>query len=183
MSIGKRTGFDFSKHKLHETRNDNLIMYHLKKPGTSHDNIKYINVGGIMAVTGDYGNWIFCREFVPSADGYVSDEYWIEKLHIASSQKGKEYDSHATEAAIKARNLEEEGWQGKELQEMKEYLENCLRYVDNEFEYTSYAYGHTPSFIDNESVTFVENTKYWLLMVFDGFDEICRLLNKKTEIC
>ena len=40
----------------------------------------------LCVVTGDVGNWMFCREFHPSSKGHVSDYYWVEKLQMSSSQ-------------------------------------------------------------------------------------------------
>ena len=121
---GKRTGLDFSKHELLCTKSDELTIHHLKKPNTYYDSIKYINTQGIMAVTGDYGNWIFCREFHPSADDYVSSGYWCEKLSIASCQVYKEYDPEETEKEIKRRlksKVYEDYCSEKNKEEYKEY--------------------------------------------------------------
>ena len=69
---GRRTKLNFSQHELHVIKQEDLLVHHLRKPGTDMDNIKYINTNGVMVVTGDYGNWMFCREFHPSADGLVN---------------------------------------------------------------------------------------------------------------
>ena len=98
--IGKRTEIDFSKHEVIVQKNDLVSIYYLKKPNTVIDSIKYINCEGIMSVTGDYGNWIFCREFHPNERGGVSDGYWIEKLKIASSQEPLEFDKESTEKEL-----------------------------------------------------------------------------------
>jgi hypothetical protein len=181
IAMGKRTGIDFSKHKVHVTRHEGFLMYYIKKPTTICDSIKYINTGGIMAVTGDYGNWIFCREFHPNAKEGVSDGYWEEKLEISSTQKAEEYDQEHTQSDIEAMlngGLEEYGYTGSKLEEMKEYFNECLTRVDDELEYTSYAYRNYPSFCDHETVIFRKRTKYWLKAVFDGFDEICRRMKE-----
>ncbi len=182
--IGKRTGIDFSKHEVIVTQNEFVNIWFLKKPNTLCDCIKFINTNGILAVTGDYGNWIFCREFHPDAKGYVETGYWKEKLRISSTQEPSEYDPEGTAVALQEQliGLEEYGYKDKKLQEMKEYIQECLTRVDNEHEYVAYAYLEGPSFIDSESVIMVKKIKYWLLVVFDGFDEICnRLRNPETQ--
>lgn len=182
--IGKRTGIDFSKHEVHVTRHDGFLMHYIKKPNTVSDSIKYINTNGIMAVTGDYGNWIFCREFHPDPKGHVSDGYWEEKLQISSTQKWEDYDAERTQAQIESMingGLKEYGYTGKKLDEMMEYMENCLRCVDDELDYTYTAYRELPGFCDYESVIFCKKTKYWLLAVFDGFDEICRRMKLELQ--
>ena len=92
-----RTKIDFSKHKYSVSRpDDNVAIYQLKIPGTRMHQFTFINACGILAVTGDYGNWIFCREFHPASKGFVSDYYWLEKLEAGSCQDGKEFDSART---------------------------------------------------------------------------------------
>lgn len=179
----KRTDIDFSKHELIIKKNEDILIHYLKKPNTGIDSIKYINTSSIMAVTGDYGNWIFCREFHPSKEGYVSDGYWLEKLSIASSQEGEEFNSEDTrkeiEEGLKVK-LEEYGYEGEELQQARDYYNELLRYVDlSESEYTSFAYNNQPGFMDSEEVPHCKTTKSWLEVVFDGFNEICNRLGGK----
>lgn len=178
---GKRTGIDFSKHQVIETKSEGLLIHYLRRPDTIINAIKYINCEGIMAVTGDFGNWIFCREFHPAPDGGVSEGYWHEKLQIASTQHGMEYDpdrtrknlQHQLDVALK------EDYKGNDFEVMKEYIEGCLSLVDEEDDYKLFAYTEYPGFCDYEVVIFCKRYKPWLLAVFDGFDEICRRLKEK----
>jgi len=184
--IKNRTGVDFSKHELIVTEQDGLLIHRLKHPEYSHMNsVKFINTNDIMAVTGDYGNWIFCREFHPSAGGGVSDGYWLEKLSIASSQDGREFDSERTREEIQRGidgELEEYGYSGENLEEAKEYYEYLLSYVDeSQRYYESKAYMEMPSFFDSESIPYVKKTKIWLQIVFDAFDEICERMKKEED--
>jgi len=174
-SIGKRTGMDFGKHELIITESDGLLIHYLKKPNTICDSIKYINTSGVMAVTGDYGNWIFCREFHPSDKGGVSEGYWIEKLKIASCQDPMDYSSETTTQRIKERlnELQEDGYDEDKANQLTEYYNDCLQNVDDYYEYIAAARNH-PSFLDSESIIVGYEVKYWLRVVFDGFDEICR---------
>lgn len=169
---GKRTGIDFSKHELFATQQDGLLVHHLKKPDTNCDNVKFINTHGIMAVTGDYGNWIFCREFHPSATGAVSDGYWKEKLTNSSSQEPNEFDEEGTVAEVESLLEEEEDLTDEEL----EYLNECVsESASGELDYTYHAHrNNVGRFSDHEYVPLVMKTKHWLLVVFDAFDEICR---------
>jgi hypothetical protein len=142
--------------------------------------IKFVNIEGALIVLGDYGQWMFCREFHPSSDGHVDDRYWIEKLEMYSTQKASEYDSEATfkelEDGING-DLEEYGYIGDNLEVMKEYYKNCQMYSDTEWEYVAFAHGDDkPFIIEHDQVPFVQRTKQWLLIVFDGFDEICQRL-------
>lgn len=142
------------------------------------DSIKYINTNGILAVTGDYSNWIFCREFHPTADGHASDHYWEEKLRISSCQKPSRYSAEETEKEIR-RMLDdpEGGWLGED----REFLQDLLSKVDDELEYTYFAYRESPRGWDSESIPFAEKTDYHFLAVLDGFDEICRRLKGKES--
>lgn len=177
--IENRTGIDFSDYEVIVEESENLLVHTLKRDGfNSMYKIKFINTNGIMAVTGDYGNWIFCREFHPSENGYVSSHYWLEKLHIASSQEGREFDSDETRQEIKEGingGLEEYGYEDDQLERMKEFYEELLDYVDlSDWEYRAYAFTNYPEFLDSECVPHVMKTKNWLEVIFDGFDEICR---------
>jgi hypothetical protein len=97
----KRTDVDFSKHEVVITKNDNILIHYLKQPNTTINSVKFINTNDVLVVTGDFGNWIFCREFIPSAKNYVSDHYWIEKLRISSCQDPYEFDCDEAKQQIK----------------------------------------------------------------------------------
>lgn len=180
-----RTGIDWSKHKLKVIKNDDVLIHTFYQPGTSTHCVKFINTNGIMAVTGDFGNWIFCREFHPSSQGAVSDGYWLEKLQIDSEQEGKEYDADGTADEINNMlngGIEEYGWTGNDAEQVREYFEECLRLTDDELGYTAFAYREYPSFFDSESVIFVKKTKVWLECVFDAFDAICYTLKEQEDV-
>lgn len=182
----KRTKIDFSDHELIIRSNGDgdtkIFIYDLKKSNTVAHRVKFINTNGICIVIGDFGRWSFCREFHPSEDGYVSDSYWIEKLHIMSSQKGKSFDVEETldilENGIDG-ELEDNGYEDDELNEMKIWYEDLLSYVYDESEYKHRAYSTMPSFIDFDDVPYVTKIDHWLLIIFDAFEEICDRLNKK----
>jgi hypothetical protein len=184
--IGKRTGIDFSKHEVIVQKNDLVSIYYLKKPNTVIDSIKYINCEGIMSVTGDYGNWIFCREFHPHEMGGVSDGYWVEKLKILSSQEPLEFDKESTEKELLQRleNYKNENSETiDEYDEVVEYFEECLsQCTEHELDYTYCAYRNIPKEYEYDFVTLIKDEKYWLKAVFDGFDEICRRLKDKELI-
>lgn len=173
---GKRTGIEFNEHELLITKQDGLLVHYLKKPGTITDSIKYINTNGILAITGDYSNWIFCREFHPSADGGASDCYWKEKLKIASCQEPAKFDGERTSERIHEMLADPESQYGKEE---IEYLNELLKRTDDELDYTYYAYREYPSRWDFESVPFVKSVDHHFLAILDGFDEICRRMKEE----
>ena len=110
----------------------------------------------------------------------VSGGYWAEKLTYASCQEPFEYDAEETEKDIKEQlnvGLEEYGYTGERLKEMKEYFEECLNYVNDEYEYIKVAREY-PSFCDSETMIVRRKPKVWLSYVFDGFDEICRRIKE-----
>jgi len=175
----KRTTIDFSKHIVLETHfkneNHSLDVWDMKLPNSEYTNrIRFVNSCGTLTVNGDFGNWVFCREFHPSADGYVSTGYWSEKLRIASQQTSAEYDSERTENEIKRlikSGLKEYGYKGSELKKLKESFTDLLQYVDDQFEYTYRAYRESE--IENELIPFLETRHVWLDIVYDAFDELC----------
>lgn len=180
--VGKRTGIDFSKHEVTIAENELVSIRHLAIPGTFHNNIKYTNVSGCLLVTGDYGNWVFCRPFAPDAEVSVSEPYWLEKLRNSSSQDPCEYNSDILSEAIKERisELEDIGYEGDKLKIIRGYYEECLDNVEDEISYISTA-RNIPSCLDFESIIISKDLKFWLKAVFDGFDEMCRRL-KEVEI-
>jgi len=183
-----RTGINFKEHDLQITKTPTYSIYDLKSPKSDFIyRVKFINIDGVMVVKGDFGNYVFCREFHPSkkADSYVSDYYWIEKLQTHSIQDPFHFDSENTKKLIKEKlngGLEEYGYEGQKLEEMKEYMKESLNYVDlSEGEYISFAYYNTPSFLDAEGVPFCKSIDVQLLVVFDAFDEICSRMKKEQE--
>jgi len=191
--VNNRTGIDFSNHELIIEDKEGLLIHTLKRPEFEmRGRINFINTNDVMVVTGDYGNWMFCREFHPSAEGGVSDGYWHEKLQTKSTQDGLEFDSERTFEEIKEGlngGLEEYGYEGKKLEEVKEYYSDLLVYVDEpQSIYEAYAYSNFPYFLCGEDVPNVKKTKQWLRIVFDGFDEICRRMKEEyvensCEVC
>ena len=179
---GKRTGIEFDKHELIITKNGGLHVHHLKVPDTLCRNIEYINIRGMLIVTGDFGDWMFCREFTPhSTNQDVSDSYWIEKLEMSSTQKGGEYSPEDTQKEIERKidEVHECGYSDDDILDVVEYYYDCKYHSDSEWEYVAYAHGsNKPNFIEHEDVPFVTETKHHLLIVFDGFEEICRRLRE-----
>ena len=185
-NLGRRTDFDFSEHELLIKESDGLLVHTLKhKDYNKMYRFDFINTNGVMVVTGDYGNWMFCREFHPSPDGVVSDYYWCEKIKIASTQEPFEFDYEATEKEIlEAINggLVEGGFEGDDLEIMTEYYESLLDKVhEGEFYYEAFAYGEMPYLITSGCVPNNKKIKHWLLCVFDAFEEICSRLKEGEE--
>jgi hypothetical protein len=178
---GKRTGLEFEQHELIVTQGDDLLVHYLKKPNTRQDSVKFINTNGILAVTGDYGNWMFCREFHPTSDGYVSDGYWCEKLQILSTQDPYEFDEVETLNRI---NKELEDENGDLTDEENKYLNGCKDALgDGKFDYEYYAHRENVGrYCDHECVPYAKDVTYWLKVVFDAFDEICRRMKEKDPI-
>lgn len=181
MKNKKRTDFDFSKHIVLEThfKNDNhsLDIWDLKHPDSSNMyRIRFINSCGILTVDGDFGRWSFCREFHPSADGYVSDGYWCEKLTIGSRQQYSEYSAKETEKELRKwikSGLKDYGYKGEELRKLKEQFTDLLPYVEDEIEYTQKAFRET-DVDDYEYIPFVKTQFVQLDIIFDAFEELCK---------
>lgn len=187
MKHNKRMDVDFSNHELIIVEKEDYLKHTLKHPEYSHMYlVEFLNIDDKLIVSGDYGKWMFCREFHPSKDGYVSDHYWVEKLNMDSTQNGYEFDSEATEELIKERlaELEEELENGDidedTYDEYKEYYEDyCLYYIDeNKHTYLTNAHNHIPSKMDHEDVPYVTDILPRLKIIFDAFEEICRRLDK-----
>lgn len=173
---GKRTGIDFSKHELHKSSyaGGESVVYDLKIPNTIFNRIKYINTEDIMAVTGDYGNWIFCRGFHPSKDGNACDNYWAEKLRIASTQDPMKFSGTEACGAIDALLADP---QNEFSEEEKEWLGELQDAAKGGEEYAYIAKGmECPGSFPTEMIPSGKVYDVWFLTILDGFDEMCRRL-------
>jgi hypothetical protein len=186
----KRTTCDFSKHihttTIYKNEENEIRVDEFKVPGSRYGYIKFINDSEGMSIFGDYGNWIFCRPFIPSAEGYVSDSYWCEKLRIGSCQLIYDYDSEATSLELERlikNGLEEYGYEGEELRKIKQWYKDLLHYVDDEVEYSYHAYrSYNGLSVDFEDIPFEKDISIQLKIIFDAFDEICtRIKNNQDE--
>lgn len=181
----KRTEIDFSRHELKVTDLDGVLIHRFKRPDTRNCMIVFINTCGVMTVTGDFGNWVFCREFHPSPnnDSGVSSGYWDEKLEIASVQKSHQYDSDETLRLIEEFEKSFEDNYGRGMnEEESDWIADLKNNVDDEHEYTYLAYRQMPNDIDYESVPFGKKRHFWLNAIYDGFDAVCELLKQKESI-
>ena len=182
--MNRRTDVDFSRHELTVKKLDGVLIHTFKRPDSNRCSLVFINTCGVMTVTGDFGNWVFCREFHPSPDGYVSGSYWDEKLEMSSEQKSHKYDSEETLAKIKRFKEEFEDFYGRKMtEEESDWVESLEGSYHDEHEYIYTAYRENPSTIDCESVPFGEKRHFWLAAVYDGFDCICeRLKEQETKL-
>ena len=175
----KRTAVDFSKHELKITQLEGVLIHEFKIPDTRRYMLVFINTCGVMTVTGDFGNWVFCREFHPSANNEsgVSDGYFDEKLENSSLQKSHIYNSTETlKRILKFKDTFEE-YYGREMNEEEvEWVEKLEKVVDDEHEYIYTAYREQPKDIDYDEIPIGKKRHFCLDVVYDGFDEICRLM-------
>lgn len=184
MSIVARTKINFSNHELIVTKYPGVLIHDLKLPNREyHHRVTFINTHGIMSVTGDFGNWIFCREFHPSADGEgVSGSYWDEKLEMKSKQTAKEFNTEATQEAIQQFRDDFEDNYGRPLNDSEQdWLDDLDNYSESRFEYEIYAYSQTPSSIDYQDVPYEKIRHPWLNVVYDAFEEICNRMKDEVN--
>lgn len=166
----KRTDVDFGKHVLTTKKNGDVAIYSLVVPGSRMESVIFINAEGILAVTGDYGNWIFCREFHPGPEESVCDHYWTQKLKIASCQDPYQFDSDVARQEIEEL-LKNQDYEFSD--EEKEWLEE-LSVEANQGEYSYIAKAmDRPSSFESEMVPKGKTLNVWLKIIFDAFDEIC----------
>jgi len=171
--IGKRSKIDFSNHEVILNQDTSGLVVTVKIPNTSMNSVVFINSNGIMAVTGDFGNWIFCREFHPlqGEKSKVSDSYWLEKLKIASVQEPSKYDSEATRESLEKLIADKE-----HSKEVRNFYKELLDYVEDEIEYTYEAYRSYKCPVDFDDIPFEKKLNNWLLAIFDAYDYACEKL-------
>ena len=176
-----RTKIDWSKHHI-TVKKDMYTTIHTITTGSVIYQVNFINTCGNLIVNGDFGNWIFCREFLPSPEGYVSDGYWLEKLSIGSTQEYEKYDAEETtlllEEELQELNELKRVENTKDYDELIEYYEGCLNCCEEEINYLAFAHDY-PSDCDFECVKVGKKTNHWLLIIFDAFEEICRRLKSE----
>lgn len=179
MEKGKRTGVDFTEHDLKVVRTPSYKSFELQKGDSMSQRVKFTLIDGVTLVTGDYGNWVFCRPFEPSKDGRVSDGYWFEKLQIASTQEYRDYCPKTTQSLLKER-LAETG-EDDDSEDLINYYNLCLEYVEDEIEYLSVAREY-PDWADYEYIVIGYETKAWLKIVFDAFEHMCQRIAEEEKV-
>jgi hypothetical protein len=183
---GKRSGLDFSKHILeaHEsTMGDEKIWQHyLRIPGQSSLGIKFTNVSGSLLVTGDFGNYVFSRRFVPSAESEkVSEHYWLEKIRMSSVQKPCSYDCDETISALdEAIKDADDKFSEEHVAEAKEYYEECKSLAGDEWDCVSWARRNMPDFMDSEDIVVGYKLHDQLSVVFDAYDRIIDIYKEQA---
>lgn len=186
-----RTGKDFSEHvhtvEIYKCGEKEIRVDHFKKPETFMESLQFINTDRVLTITGDYGNWVFCRPFIPSPAGKVSDQYWIEKLKISSEQKLDELDLEGIRTEIKERiatGLEEQGFEGEELEKCKDWYLELLEETDDKLNYLAKAYRDydRPDCIDHEDIPNYNKVPVWLEIIFDAFEVMCSRMEKPEPV-
>lgn len=188
--MNKRTDIDFGKHILYETHytnpitGHNLDVWELKIPGTMWGRVIFINSCDTLTISGDYGRFSFSREFHPSKDGRVSDEYWLERMRRGNHLIYDEYDSEATEKEIQKlidTGLKEYGYEGEKLEELKRQLTDLLNYVDDKIAYQYHAFRGDID-LEYEMIPYCKQQNVQLDICFDAFDWICKMIRENGEI-
>ena len=186
MKQGKRrTDFNFDEHvhrvEEYKCGNKTIRIDHFQVEYNNMFYIQFVNTDRFLTVSGDFGNWVFCRPFIPSPDGFVSDNYWLEKLKIGSQQSFERLDFDAIEEDIMEKlngGLEDYGYEGDELEQAKEWYNNLLGYLGDEIGYKYHAFRDyaKPLFIDYDNIPLYKEMPERLNIIFDAFDEICNRL-------
>ena len=174
-NLVRRTQVDFKnhvhtvmEHKFDDSKYGTVRIDDFKRPDSSTCSIKFINAGGILAVTGDYGNWIFCREFHPSADGYVLDHYWYEELRTLSCQEAEEFDEKVAVSQINEYLNEHDDLSDEEVEFWERLIDSC----GSEYEFIAEVMDR-PSCVEAEAIPRGKRPNFGIEAIFDAFDEIC----------
>lgn len=183
---GTRTKVDFSKHILEHTESKEPIfvsVHHFHIPGTIAESIKFINIDGKLLVTGDYGSYVFCRGFYPSAKSdKVSEQYWLEKLRGDSIQKPCSYDSDETIEALRNASLDAiHNYSEKNSRKAIEYYDECENYAEDEWAYIEHARCNMPDFMSSENLVVGYKLHEQLAVVFDAYDIIIDIYKSKEQ--
>lgn len=176
----RRTDVNWSRHehstKIFKCGDEEIRVDILKRPDTICGMVKFTNTSDTLTVSGDYGNWVFCRPFHPSKNGYVSDHYWVEKLKICSQQRfDNEIDFKETIKEIN--NLREECSSEEEILWLDELESICAN--EDFVEYLHKAFREYPKDFEHEYIPIAYKTPVWLPIIFDAFNEMCCRIHDK----
>ena len=184
-----RTDFDFSKHehrieKFTSQEGNEIRVDHLQIGKSRSLYLKFINASGTLTVSGDFGNYVFCRPFIPSKGGSVSEMYWYEKLntHSLQSFENEDYDFDSIIEELEA-ELEgvEENYSEENQEGVKDYIKILIAAAgDNdklEYEYAAFR-SSMPNCLDYEFAPIYKKTNHRLQIVFDAFEEICKRITE-----
>lgn len=177
-----RTQTNFENHQLTIKELDGIIIYTFKKPDTIEQQLIFIIGYDVTTVTGDFGNWVFNREFTPALNGTVSDDYWDEKLQSASRQEIEHFDSDDTAEKIMEFCSTFEEKFGREMNEAEgEWIEQLETYADDEVDYMYMFNKHYPTETLNSEDTEILITfarSHCLKVIYDAFDVMCSRMEK-----
>lgn len=163
----------FANHEFRYFKDEYCTIFELKhKKYNQMYRVRFTNTDGKLLVTGDYGNWVFDREFHPSAN--KSDRafigYFLEKLRTNSAQDACVFNSDVVSEQINEIILDEE----IDLTDDEfAYLKNLLTYTE-EYEYIYHAiHDSVGRFKDGELIPRGKTIKPQLQHIFDAFNEMC----------
>jgi hypothetical protein len=179
----RETSVDFSNHELKVTESERVTIYEFKKPGTIVNGLTFIVGVGVTTVTGDFGNWVFCREFHPKPKDYVSRGYFDEKLRIASEQTCEAFDSEETLKEIENfKYTFYESFDREMTDEEEDWIQSLIDNVYDDFQYKYIAYREMPNSLDFDYAPFGKKRHVWLEIVYDAFNEMCDAMEKVEVI-
>jgi hypothetical protein len=180
----KMSDWDFSEHThrveiFKSDKGNEVRIDHLQKGNSMMGYVRFVNDDFGLSVFGDFGNWIFCRPFVPSKEGFVSAGYWNEKLKIASCQDHAKFDGDETEKELREliKEISENKEDYNDPDRLIEFYTDLIDYTEDEIEYIYHAFRYSmPSSLDYDDIPFAKKGSYQLRIVFDAFNEICNRL-------
>ena len=172
----KRTTIDFSKHEYIKREDKYTKIYELKLPDTITHRVVFINSMNRLTVTGDFGNWVFCRQFLPNAKGSSCHEYWAEKARINSVQDPYIFDINALNEEIEyqmnALRGDEDFIDDDDYEEEMNFWKGMLD-IDDEYELISYIYSNEVG-VEAECLPTGKKLHPWFEVILDAFDEMCK---------
>ena len=172
---------DWSKHEVIIEDHGKLKIWRIKIPGTILHQVNFINTEDRLIVTGDYGDWMFSREFWPSAENGVSQGYWLEKLR-ASMGRREDWELDKEYIRDRIKEFPDVVYRNEEVpEEVTEWLEDLENSIDDTLEYTYCAFREKPEEVEYEDVPYSKKIPVQLLIVFEAFDEICRRLLEQNK--
>jgi hypothetical protein len=150
------------------------VIYDFKKPDSIEHRVIVINAYGVCSVTGDFGKWIFEKEFHLSGNcTKINDGYILQ--NSPRTQELYEWDGELVRKEIEETIQQSYDIESDEMSdEENEYWSGLINATyDCEYTYIAKCMNR-PSCIESENIPKSrQKLNPYLLAIFDAFEEIC----------
>lgn len=177
-----RTNTDFSKHVIGHLKTAEIEQFYFHKPGTRIESVCFTilntDQAANLVVTGDFGNWIFCRRFHPDTDAKVSEGYWCEKLRMYSNQHSHVFCGETAQNQIREMMADPDAEITAEEWDWLSRLNEAAEEGEWQYHATAMEY---PDTFEAENIPRGLRLDYSLEAVFDAWEAMANMLKNTNK--